>query len=199
MAAGDVPLPGPGRAGNGLGDAKTLLRLGKFLATGSKLLDDDVIGVFARDVGLGGEAVGRNAVLVTEGRDVDAVPERRAVLAPIEHVGGDRALSRQGLGDAQGRGGVGRAILQEPTISPDDFPRGISRQSLERRVHIDNRIVFPARIGHCDGHARLREGVEQRTGESTQRVKRLARLRIISAHREISASVMTDEELQAWQ
>ncbi len=99
-------------------------------------------------------------------------PSRRR----FQEVGDDGPFGPQALRDARDGLAIDARVLQETAVAPDRLARRIARQGFERRVYIDNRIVFTPGVRHGDRDAGVHQGVEQRPGQRAQRLQRLAGL-----------------------
>ena len=110
------------------------------------------LGIALRgDVGEDADVVGDRTARVADRRNVELVPEQRAVLA---HVAQQRAALLAGgqcPPDQRALGLVVLAALQESTVAADDLVRAVAGHTLERAVDEDDRLVGLSR--RHDDHA----------------------------------------------
>ena len=126
------------------------------------LLDYPILGFDPfGDIELRGEEILDGAVLTANRADVQRIPERRAILAVVEHVDVDRLLGcdrGSHLGDGDG---VGVLTLQEAAVASDDLGALVTGQRLEGLVGKHDRVIRLSRIGDHHRHP----GTADRCGE----------------------------------
>ena len=107
-----------------------------------------------RDVGLDADEMRDLARPVPDGRDRQAVPERRPVLAVIQNLDQAFATLREGRPDLRYGRRVGLRALQESAVAAQHVPDRIAGHVLEALVDVDQRPIGLSRVGDGDAFGR---------------------------------------------
>ena len=129
------------------------------------------------NVVLDADEVGQIPFFVVDGRDVQLVPERRAILAVVPQDYPALPLFRDRLSQLVERGLVAMLALQKAAVPSPDLLCGVARDLLEGGVYVDDGIVGHLRVRNDDAvRARGDRPIEQ-----TPHLLRSGPLRVIAA------------------